>query len=427
MDFATTLEYLYSRLPMFQRVGAAAYKANLDNITALCAVMGHPEKQFKSIHIAGTNGKGSTSHTIAAVLQAAGLKTGLYTSPHLKRFTERIRLNGQEIPENEVVTFVEKYKDLIERLNPSFFEITVAMAFSFFAQEKVDIAVIEVGMGGRLDATNVIRPIVSTITNIGWDHTEFLGDTLPKIAREKAGIIKQGVPIVISEYQAETWPVFLKVATENRTTPYVASASCTIKRDTQTSYAVFRNHSTFLTGLRPDLQGPHQLKNLVGALATLWTWERQTGKKLPTEAYREGIENVTRLTGLKGRWQVLQQSPKVVCDVGHNVNGWQVVRNMIAKESFEKLHLILGVVKDKDPAKLLDSLPKADHYYFCQPSIPRGLAAQELGELAAQMGKPGLVIPDVNAALQAALAQAGANDLIVVGGSSFVVADLAQI
>jgi dihydrofolate synthase / folylpolyglutamate synthase len=428
LNFEETLQYLYDRLPMFQRVGAPAYKASLDNIYALCEAIGNPHLRLKSIHVAGTNGKGSSSHTLAAVFQSAGFKTGLYTSPHLKRFTERIRVNGQEIPEAAITNFVADFQEVIEKISPSFFEITVAMAFYHFAQEQVDMAIIEVGLGGRLDATNIIDPDVGLITNIGWDHTEFLGDTLPKIAGEKAGIIKPKKPIVISQKQEEVFSVFEEIAEKNNSPIFLAEGNYRFeKKQGNFIYDIFYQENLLFENISLNLKGAHQLKNLGGILETLRVWQEKEQFILPKEAIQKGIEQVTQLTGLKGRWQVLGNQPKMVCDVGHNVDGLQVVRQMIEAEDFRELHLVMGVVKDKDVAKMLGILPKNAHFYFCQPSIPRGLEASLLAEKAAEIGIAGKVIPDVNQALKTAISQAHPDDLIFIGGSTFVVADLDNI
>ena len=387
-DYRSALDYLYTSLPMFQRVGAAAYKADLVNTIKLCDALNNPQHKFKSIHIAGTNGKGSSSHMIAAILQSAGYKTGLYTSPHLKEFTERIKIDGAEIDQEYVVDFVNRIRPEIEKVQPSFFEITVAMAFDYFALHKVDFAVIETGLGGRLDSTNVIMPLVSLITNIGYDHMELLGDTLPKIATEKAGIIKPGVPVIISERQVEVETVFLTKATE--------------------------------------LKGDYQRKNITGVLKTIDVLKDQ-GYKITDQHSKDGIENVIRLTGLKGRWQKLGESPLIICDTGHNAEGLVEVVQQIRSQKYKKLFFVLGMVGDKDISKALKLLPKEAYYIFCRASIPRALDAHILSEKAKVEGLNGEVIPNVNQAIAFAKSKAEKVDFIFIGGSTFVVGEIENL
>lgn len=389
---------------MYQRQGSAAFKKDLTNILALCKRLGNPQQNFPTIHVAGTNGKGSTSHMISSILQEAGYKVGLYTSPHLKDFRERIRVNGEEIEAQAVIDFIAKEKDFLETQGLSFFELTVGLAFDYFVSSKVDIAVIEVGLGGRLDSTNVINPLVSVITNIGLDHTQFLGDSLPEIAFEKAGIIKKDTPVVIGEYQAEVMPVFKKIASERNAPLTVAETAVTA--------AVFT-----------DLLGEYQLKNAKTATQTMALLEGSVFN-ITAEDIRGGLMHVVENTGLKGRWQVLQEHPKVICDTAHNKEGLTLVMHQLEKEKFSKLHVVLGVVNDKELQGILSLLPKNAAYYFCKPEIPRGLDAAILKGEAAQQGLGGKIYTSVSNAYDAALKNADPDDLIYVGGSTFVVAEL---
>lgn len=428
MNYQETLDYLFNALPMFQRVGASAFKKDLNNTLALCSHLGNPEKKFKSIHVAGTNGKGSTSHTLAAILQSAGYKTGLYTSPHLKSFTERVRINGQEITEQAVVDFVEVNKSFLDELKPSFFEMTVALAFWYFAKEEVDIAIIEVGMGGRLDSTNVITPELSVITNIGWDHMQFLGDTLPLIAGEKAGIIKPDVPVIISQTQEETTSVFLKKAIENHAQITFADQKIQLKKLTSDNglakYAVSENGKTYT--LEYGLQGDYQLYNLPGILEAVDQLRRMSWT-ISENALRKGLKEVAQLTGLKGRWQILVEKPTVIADTGHNEPGIRAILSQLKSYSFDQLWMVLGMVQDKDISKILALLPKDAQYVFCQADLPRAMPAELLAEKAAEYGLKGEVISEVNQALQFARKNAGADDLIFVGGSTFVVAEIEDL
>jgi dihydrofolate synthase/folylpolyglutamate synthase len=425
MTYQESINYLYASLPMYQRIGSAAYKANLDNTLALCASLGNPERKFKSIHVAGTNGKGSSSHMLAAVLQCAGYKTGLYTSPHLKQFTERIKLDGLEIERGFVCDFVERIKPTIELIKPSFFEITVAMAFDYFAQQQVDIAVIEVGLGGRLDSTNVITPLVSLITNISWDHKEILGDTLPKIAAEKAGIIKPLVPVVISERQPEVEPVFVEKADKEHANITFATDFYRVN-ERDTGFQVERLGAVFLEDLYPQLKGRYQQKNLAGVFATIEVLQNR-GVTIDLRAVKKGIEQVVDLTGLKGRWQTLGHAPLTVCDTGHNEAGVRDVVTQISRQSFKKLHIVWGMVNDKDSLPILRLLPKEATYYFCQASIPRAMDAGVLAQQAASVGLVGIVIRNVNEAFSQARKNATAGDFIFVGGSTFVVAEIENL
>lgn len=411
---------------MFTRIGAAAFKKDLTNTLALCKVLGEPQQQFKSIHVAGTNGKGSTSHMLAAVLQQAGYKTGLYTSPHLKDFRERIRINGKLIPEQTVVDFVAKYKSVFDQVEPSFFEWTVALCFHYFAAEQVDIAVIETGLGGRLDSTNVITPELSIITNIGWDHTDMLGDTYEKIAAEKAGIIKQHVPVVIGEFNEATFPVFSNKAQETASPLTEAFSEVELKNVASSNELftcdVFVQGELFIEQLGCDLTGIYQQHNIKTVISSLLRLIKQ-GYKITVQDIRYGLAKVKQSTGLAGRWQVLQQQPLMVADTGHNVNGIEYVLEQIAQQRFEKLHIVIGMVKDKDISKVLSLLPSTAIYYFTQASIPRALPGSELAEQAAAFGLHGSVYPDVAAAKQAAINNAATDDMIFIGGSTFIVAE----
>ena len=395
---------MYFRLPMYQRQGAPALKKDLTNSIAFSRELGKPESQYPSVHVAGTNGKGSTSHMIASVLQAAGYRVGLYTSPHLKDFRERVRVNGEMISEEEVVQFVETNKRFLEENSLSFFELTVGMAFDHFARHQVDIAVVEVGLGGRLDSTNIINPLVSVITNIGLDHTQFLGETLPEIAFEKGGIIKPGVPVVIGELQDETLPVFEKLAQE-RGAPLILA--------NQQSESIFET----------DLIGSYQQKNLQTSLKTLEQL-RQVGFEILDSHIQEGLLHVADNTGLKGRYQVLRDHPKVICDTAHNREGLELVLDQVMKEDAENLHFVLGFVNDKDLDTVLPLFPKEANYYFCRPDIPRGLGAEVLRKKASGFDLMGQRYKSVNQAYEASLKNAGSEDLIYVGGSTFVVAEM---
>ncbi len=424
MSYADTLTYLYANLPMFQRVGAAAYNRDLTNTLALCEELGNPQNKFKCIHIAGTNGKGSSSHMVAAILQSAGYKTGLYTSPHLKEFTERIRINGIEISQEFIVDFVERIKPAIERIHPSFFEITVAMAFDYFNTEQIEIAVMETGLGGRLDSTNVITPLLSLITNISWDHKDLLGDTLQKIATEKAGIIKSNVPVIISERQAEVSDVFMSKAKECNSRLLFADDSYAVKKLKDGVYEIQNGNES--TRYELDLLGVYQAKNIKGVLAVVDELRRQ-GYNIINEHLAVGLRNTTGLTGLKGRWQRLDDKPLMICDTGHNEAGIKEILTQISEIKFSKLHWVLGMVKDKDVSTILQLLPKDATYYFCQAFIPRAMLADDLKEKAHAAGLQGVVVQDVNQAIAQARANSSPNDLIMIGGSTFVVAEIENL
>lgn len=404
MNYPETLDYLFGQLPMYQRIGNAAYKANLDNTYRLSELLNHPEKQFKSVHIAGTNGKGSTSHMLAAVLQEAGYKVGLYTSPHLKDFRERIKINGEMISESEVIDFVKEYNHEFEKIQLSFFEWTVGLAFHYFAKEKVDIAIIETGLGGRLDSTNIVIPEVAVITNISMDHTQFLGDTLAKIAAEKAGIIKENIPVLIGETQSEIKSIFIEKAKQ---------LNAPIQFADEFPTQVYES----------DLKGAYQQKNKKTVIATINILQ-QLGWKIAVNHIEKGLLNVVNNTGLMGRWQVLNNQPLTVCDTGHNEAGIKLILAQINQQSFEKLHFVLGVVNDKDITNILQLLPKNATYYFCQAKIPRALDVHTLAEKATAVGLSGTTFPSVEAAYQATQKNATPKDMIFIGGSTFVVAEV---
>lgn len=416
---------------MFQRVGAAAYKANLDNTYALLDILSNPHKHFKSVHIAGTNGKGSVSHLLASILQEAGYKTALYTSPHLKDFRERIRINGKMIPEEEVVSFVERYARDFERIKPSFFEMTVGMAFKYFEEQKVDIAVLEVGMGGRLDSTNVVRPELSIITNISYDHTDFLGESLEKIAVEKAGIIKKHLPVVIGEMQEETTDVFLNKAHEMNAELSFADQNLSIQRaekfteNDQPKYLldISKGGMPHLMEIELPLTGLYQLKNLITTLQSVEILA-QRGYNISPAVIFEGINKVRENTGFVGRWLILGKNPTIICDTAHNVEGMRHVLSQLGSLQFEKMHFVLGMVNDKEIDKILQMLPKKAVYYFCKADIPRGLESSLLKRKAEKFGLSGNAWASVQQAFDAAKRSASPNDLVFVGGSTFVVAEV---
>jgi dihydrofolate synthase/folylpolyglutamate synthase len=431
MSYNETLDYLYQQLPMFHRIGAAAYKANLDNTHAILDVLHHPEKflEKKSVHIAGTNGKGSTSHMLAAILQTAGFKTGLYTSPHLKDFRERIRINGKMISENAVIRFVENRKEEFEKIQPSFFEWTVGCAFDFFASEKVDVAIIETGLGGRLDSTNVITPALSVITNISWDHMQLLGDSLEKIAAEKAGIIKKDIPVVIGETQETVKNIFIQKAQETEATIVFADDQLTLTMDSEEKQSsfftvnIFQNNKLIFSKLQLDLTGTYQLKNILTVIQSVQQL-RTKGFKISDEHVYTALRNVKGLTGLMGRWQTLSENPLTICDVGHNEDGMQYVTEQISETKYNHLHFVLGVVSDKDISGILKLLPKNATYYFCKAAIPRAMPADELQEQAVAFQLHGETYDSVQAAFHAAQSKAQKDDLIFIGGSTFVVAEV---
>jgi len=428
MNYKETLDYLFTRLPMFSRTGAAAIKPDLYNTLEICRYLDDPQAAFKTIHVAGTNGKGSVSHMLAAVLQASGYKTGLYTSPHLKDFRERIKINGEMIDENTVVQFTEQMIPLINAIQPSFFEITVGMAFSYFAKKQVDVAVVETGLGGRLDSTNIITPELSVITNIGMDHTNLLGNTLPQIASEKAGIIKKGIPVVVGESSAETDAVFIETARQKNAPIHFAD---------KIRYAAGWRHTANLleaeirayqnpdqcVRYRLDLQGDYQLKNLTTALEAIAQLQRR-GWELPAEKVHAALQQVKKMTGLHGRWELVGRRPDIVLDVGHNEDGIRQVVTQLEHCEYQALHIVMGMVKDKDIDKVLRLLPKDARYYFTRAQIPRALPEEALYHKALQAGLKGDHYPEVNIALQAAIRHAGKKDMILVCGSVFIVGEV---
>jgi dihydrofolate synthase / folylpolyglutamate synthase len=429
MSFQETLDFLYSQLPVFHRIGASAYKKDLMRTIALLEHLGNPHHRFKSIHIAGTNGKGSSSHMLASILQEAGYKTGLYTSPHIKHFGERIKIDGQFIDEAFVIQFVQDIKHLLPQIEPSFFELTVAMAFYYFAENHIDIAVIETGLGGKLDSTNIVTPIVSLITNISYDHMDLLGDTLTEIATEKAGIIKHLVPVIISECQEEVSPVFVAMALENDSPVSFASDYFQVKKK---GYRLgkMRCRVTESKGdnfeITSSLVGNYQLKNLAGVLKTVEELKKN-GLDISNKAIQDGIENVLENTGLKGRWQTISQHPLVVCDIAHNEAGIQSVLETAQSFKPTRLHIVMGMVKDKDANKVLKLLPKDAAYYLTNAHIPRALPAIELQGKALEWDLKGEVFDDVNLALEQAKSQASVTDLILVCGSNFLIAEVNEV
>ena len=426
MNYEEAVDYLYARLPMFTRDGASAFKKDLTNTYRLCEALGDPQKRFKSIHIAGTNGKGSTSHMLAAILQQAGYQTGLYTSPHLLDFRERIRTNGAMIPQSWVAAFVNKNQSLIEVVQPSFFEVTVAIAFAYFAEAEVDIAVVETGLGGRLDSTNIITPLLSVITNIGYDHTAMLGDTLSEIAGEKAGIIKPGIPAVVSERQAAVAGVFMDVAAAKGSPLLFASEQwdiANVSRGEQSlNVSATRRDSAESTSYALDLMGGYQVKNLPAVLCAVDELRRQ-GFDIAGTDVTYALAKVQELTGLMGRWQTVTTDPLVICDTGHNADGWREVLANIEVTPHRILHMVIGMMRDKEPAHILPMLPNDARYYFCQVAMPRALPAEELRTIGADHGLDGDAFDTVAEALAAAKLSASAADLIFIGGSTFIVAD----
>lgn len=428
MNYQETLDYLYSYLPMFQRIGAAAYKEDIYNTVELMKALGNPEKKFKSIHVAGTNGKGSSSHLIASILREKGLKVGLHTSPHLKDFRERIKIDNQMCEEDFVVKFVEDNKELIERIKPSFFETAVAMAFTYFAQENVDVAIIEVGMGGRLDSTNIINPLACLITNISFDHTQFLGNSLEAIAEEKAGIIKQNTPVVISQTQKETQNVFSAKANEKNSPICFADSylSCENVNHSQglLKMDIYKNGVERIKNLQSSLSGYYQQKNILGVVALIDTLNQYHNFNISDEEIKQGIENLSSNFPIAGRWQILCNKPLTICDTGHNEDGLKYVIEQIKNTPHEKLRFVLAMVNDKDVNKVLSMLDKDAEYYLSQAKIPRALPVDELAEKAQQAGLSFTQYETISQALAKAQEEAEENDLVFVGGSTFTVAEV---
>ncbi len=428
MKYKKTLEFLFSQLPMYQRIGKAAYKSDLNNTLALDKYFDHPHKKFKTIHVAGTNGKGSVSHCLAAILQTAAYKVGLYTSPHLKDFRERIKINGNKIPEKYIISFVEQNQNIIKKIKPSFFEITVAMAFDYFAKEEVDIAVIEVGMGGRLDSTNIINPIVSIITNISLDHTQFLGDTIEKIAYEKAGIIKQNIPVVIGETQKFSKQVFVNKANSVNTKIYFADNTYSIdysmlSTDNKQVFNILKNSEIIYKNLEVDLLGLYQKKNIITVLQTI-DIIKDKGININSENIYTGLKNASKITGLLGRWQILGNNPLIVCDTGHNVDSIKNVVYQIKNTAFKQLHIVMGFVNDKNIDEILSLMPKDATYYFTRANIPRALDENILSDKAIAKGLHGEQYHTVEEAFNTAKKNTNKDDLIFIGGSNFIVAEV---
>lgn len=427
MNYQETVDYLYQQLPMFTRVGASALKADLHNTLELCKQLGDPQHKFKSIHVAGTNGKGSTSHMLAAIFQQAGYKTGLYTSPHLLDFRERIRINGEMMSKEFVVEFVKQIQPTIEQLAPSFFELTVAMAFEYFALEQVDIAIIEVGLGGRLDSTNVITPELSVITNISYDHMHILGNTLPEIAGEKAGIIKANVPVVISETQPEIQSVFIDKAAFLGAPIHFADREWLLQESEfsqgHLSLGIQHTHSGDMKRFHTDLTGQYQMKNIMGVLSAVKVLQ-QAGWELPEQTVFTALAHVKKLTGLRGRWEIISHDPLTIFDVGHNEAGVTEIVQQLKHMVYRHLHIVTGFVKDKEVSKVLPLFPAAATYYFCKAQLPRAMDQQELAEMAHKSGLRGHAYESVQQAFQAAKQQAHKDDLVLVCGSFFVVAEV---
>lgn len=426
MTYQEALATLYNRLPAFHRLGASAIKSGTKNIVALCEALGNPHQQFRSIHVAGTNGKGSTSHMLSAVLQSAGYKVGLHTSPHLKSFTERFKINGEPAPEEEIAAFVTQHMALIEAVQPSFFEISVALAFDYFARKQVDVAVIEVGLGGRLDSTNIITPDLSVITNISFDHMDILGDTLGKIAFEKAGIIKPKVPVVISETHPETAPVFVEKANETQSDIMFADQIFEVVDSGLVAgelHLSIKSTNSVINKYTLDLVGGYQSKNILGVLQSVVVLN-QIGYHISDEALKKGLADAAKLSQLKGRWQILGQQPTIVADVAHNYSGLSETMTQINSYEFENLHMVLGFVKDKDISSILRLFPKEAYYYFCAADLPRSLVAADLAALAQKEGLEGEIYGSVQEAVSEAKRRAKKGDFIYIGGSTFVVAEV---
>lgn len=423
MNYQETLDYLFNVTPLFQNIGKDAYKEGFDNTIILDNHFNNPHKKFRTIHIAGTNGKGSCSHTIAAILQSAGYKTGLYTSPHLIDFSERIKVNGEPIEKEFVIDFVKQNKDFFEPLHPSFFELTTAMAFLYFAEKKVDVAVIEVGLGGRLDCTNIITPDLSIITNISFDHTQFLGNTLKDIAKEKAGIIKEKKPVIIGEYTPETKTVFEDKAKSTNSDIIFAEDNKLINGYKQTENGLLLYKSDKIKDLYGELNGLYQVKNTNTILNAVYKLIG-LGYNIDETNIKNGFRNVCHLTGLMGRWQKLEENPTIICDTGHNIGGMKYIVEQLSRMKYDKLHIIIGMVNDKDISGVISLLPKNAKYYFTQASVKRALPAEQVKEIANNYGLKGEAYSSVEKALTIAKNNAKENDLIFIGGSTFIVADL---
>jgi len=428
MNYQETIAYLYEKLPLFSRIGEAAYKKDLHNTIALCEKIQNPHQKIKTIHIAGTNGKGSVSHMLAAILQQAGYKTGLYTSPHLYDFRERIKINGEMISENAVINFTKAINPWIEEISPSFFEVTVAMAFDYFYKSEVDIAVIETGLGGRLDSTNVINPVLSIITNIGWDHMNLLGNSLEAISYEKAGIIKENTPVVIGKKQEESWPVFTLIAKQKNATIQLASTNCPVKeykwKENLLEVAIEKENS--LHSYQLDLTGVYQVEN-ISTVCCAVDQLRKNGFSISEESLIKGLRNVSTITGFQGRWEKIASNPSVILDVAHNVDGIRQVLRQLEMIDYNHLHIVIGMVKDKEIEKVLSLLPKTATYYFTQAQLPRALPAQDLEASAKKTGLTGFVFNTVNSAIEEAQKNARIDDLILVCGSLFIIGEVDRV
>lgn len=430
LNYKDAITFLFDRLPMYQRVGKSAYKSNLDTTLKLDEYFGHPHRTFKSIHIAGTNGKGSVAHMLASILQSAGYRVGLYTSPHLTDFRERIRIDGKMIPKKMVTVFVDQHKEILESLHPSFFEMTVSMAFDYFSSEEVDYAVVETGMGGRLDSTNIIQPMVSVITNIGFDHSQFLGDTIYKIAVEKAGIIKSGIPVVIGETQKEARLVFTRTARERGCAITYADKKIQVLYSTQSLKGTQVMHISWTKGhkmesVETDLMGLYQQKNVVTVLSVIEHLST-IGLNIQETDVRKGLAHTCTKTGLRGRWEIIGHNPLTICDTGHNREGIREVMKQIRQTPCKKMHVVLGLVEDKDPSYILEQLPTEAQYYFTQSGVPRAMDREKLAAEGLRFGLYGQICPTPLKALKIALSKADPEDLIFVGGSTFVVAEVLE-
>ena len=427
MTYQQAIDYLFTRLPMFSRIGAAAYKSDLTNTIRLCESLGNPQTNFKTIHVAGTNGKGSVSHMLASILQTAGYKTGLYTSPHLKDFKERIKINGEMVSEEFVIDFTKRIQPLVEEIEPSFFEITVAMAFQYFAKQNIDVAIIETGLGGRLDSTNIITPELSVITNISWDHMNLLGDSLEKIAFEKAGIIKQGIPVVVGEILPETFPIFEQTARDKNAYLSIASQKRQVIdwnwANHELIVEVAEEHQTDHKVYHLDLPGIYQTKNLLTVLEACSQLQQQ-GWKVDDKIIHTGVKHTKKLTGLHGRWEIIHTSPIVVLDVAHNVDGIRQLVQQVELTEHRQLHIVTGMVKDKEIEKVLALMPKTAVYYFTKAQIPRALPEDDLMEKAGKVKLKGDAFPEVNEAIEFALQHAHPDDLIIVCGSVFLAGEV---
>lgn len=427
MNYRETIDFLFNSLPMYHRIGKAAYKADITNTIAMMDHLDNPHKKFKSIHIAGTNGKGSVSHMMASILQESGLKVGLYTSPHLVDFRERIRINGKMVTEKQVSTWVTHHLDYLKKQELSFFEMTVGLAFDIFAQEQVDLAIVEVGMGGRLDSTNVVTPLMSVITNIGYDHTQFLGNTLDKIASEKAGIIKPGIPIVIGQTQEETTPVFRQKANELNSPLFFADQNITINTQAEHSdkiiFDIYHYGTQIAHNYRCPLGGSYQQKNLVTLFQSIYVLQ-ELGIPIANSHIENGIANVITNTGFHGRWEIIGHDPLTICETAHNIDGIRAMLNKLSTIDYRQLHIVYGCVNDKDFVEILNILPKNACYYYTEPSVPRKMPVEQLSETAERIGMAGNVFKDVHEAIACACSNAQKDDLILITGSIFLVADV---